>query len=863
MFQNRSRTTKTTPPPIDAAWWTASSKQIEGELGASSAGLSSAEARRRLQENGPNRLNAGLRKRPFTEILKRVRNPLVLLLLVSGGASALMGEGLNASIISTLVILSVAFDYIQEHRAEEAADKLRRSVAVMTTALRDGVACQVAVEDLVPGDVVLLVAGSLIPADGVVLTASDLFVQQAALTGEPFPVEKFADILPENDALDCATNAVFMGSSIISGMVKVLIVRTGEGTQLGKIGGVISKNRPSTAFEIGVRQFGYLILRITFLLVLVVLLVNGLAHRPWLESFLFSLALAVGLTPELLPMVVTVTLSRGALRLARRGVIVKRLSAMQNLGAMDILCTDKTGTLTEAKISLSCHVDIANQDNAHVLLLAYLNSYFESGVHTPLEDAILEHDHIDTGGWRKIDEVPFDFERRRLSVLLEHSAERFLIVKGAPEDVLKHCDYYQGNDRETQSWTARARSQAQETLEKLSLDGFRVLGIAWKKVKPDREHIALADENDLIFAGFAAFLDPPKKDAGDAIGELMKKGVAVKILTGDSDLVARYVCGIVGMPVQAVLMGDEIAKLDDHALSLRAEIANIFCRVNPIQKNRIIQALRARGHVVGYMGDGINDAPALHSADVSISVDSAVDVAKASADLIMLKHDLSTLAQGIDEGRRTFINIRKYIMMGTSSNFGNMFSMAGAALFLPFLPMLPVQILLNNMLYDLSETALPFDEVDPAERSSPQHWDIGLLRNFMLVLGPVSSLFDFATFYLLLTFLKASEPLFQTAWFVESLATQVLVVFVIRTQGNPFSSRPSRVLLITAAVVLLVAAYLPYSPMAPFFGLVPLPGAYFAALGLLVIVYLALAQVVKRFFYRFRQSPFQEAQGAR
>lgn len=853
MFRKKTESAVSESEHSTSCWWRSASTQ--DELHSSSAGLTDAEAQQRLRTYGPNRLSAPTHKHPFFEILDRLRNPLILLLLIAGAVSAVVGDATSAGIIALMVVLSVVFDYVQEHRAELAADRLRKSVALKATVRRDAIDREIAVEELVPGDVIRLSAGSLVPADGLILSATDLFVQQAALTGEPFPVEKHADIVPDDDALDCATNAVFMGSSIISGMASVLVVKTGEYTQLGIVGGAISQNRPPTAFDDGIRHFGYLILRVTFLLVLFVLLANGLAHRPWLESFLFSLALAVGLTPELLPMVVTVTLSRGALRLAKHGVIVKRLTSMQNLGAMDILCTDKTGTLTEAKISLSCHVNIANQDSSHVLELAYLNSSFETGVRTPLEDAILADEPVDIHAWSKLDEVPFDFERRRLSVLLQCSDERFLIVKGAPEDILMHCDSYEGPKTQAVPWTDQCRVLAKQTLDKLNTDGYRVLGIAWKRVPANIDHATLTDENNLIFAGYAAFLDPPKKDAGQTIANLSRKGIAVKILTGDSELVAQHVCNALGIPVTGVLMGHQIAKLDDRALSLQAEAANLFCRINPVQKSRLILALRKGGHVVGFMGDGINDAPALHNADISISVDTAVDVAKDSADLIMLKHDLAMLEDGVDEGRRTFVNIRKYIMMGTSSNFGNMFSMAGATLFLPFLPMLPTQVLLNNILYDLSETVLPLDKVDHEETATPQHWDIKLLRNFMLTMGPVSSLFDFVTFYLMLTVLNADEPLFQTGWFIESLATQILVIFIIRTRGNPFSSHPHPALWVATISILLAAVAIPFSPLAGFFGLVALPWPYFPGLSLLVLMYLALAQIVKVRFYRFNLAP--------
>jgi len=846
--------TQTNPPgPAghpDACWWR--SDAVLSSLHASLGGLSSAQARRRLRTFGPNRFDTAGRHRPCLEILSRLRNPLVLLLLVAGAVSAAVGETLSAGIIAFMVLLSVIFDYLQEHKAERAAENLRQMVALKTMAQRDGAYREIPVENLVPGDMIRLSAGSLVPADGLMIEATDLFVQQAALTGESFPVEKHPHAVPADDALDHAANAVFMGSSVISGTGTMLIVKTGKSTQLGLVGGVIAGRRPPTAFDMGLRQFGYLILRVTFLLVLFVLLANGLMKRPWLESSLFSLALAVGLTPELLPMIVTVTLSRGAIRLSKQGAIVKRLSAMQDLGAMDILCTDKTGTLTEAKISLSSHVDIAGRNNEHVLEWAYLNSRFETGVHTPLEDAILAEAHVDISAWVKVDEVPFDFERRRLSVLLRHRDESFLIVKGAPEDVLGHCNQYEEMNAQAMPWTAQSRALARETLRGLCANGYRVLGIAWKKAPAGATHARLEDENDLIFAGYAAFLDPPKKDAGEAIAHLTGQGIAVKILTGDSDLVARHLCDALGVPVTGVLMGREIALLDDHALSVRAESANLFCRISPIQKNRLVLALRRRGHVVGFVGDGINDAPALHSADVGISVDTAADVAKDSADMIMLRHDLGMLEEGVREGRRTFANIRKYIMVGTSSNFGNMLSMAGAVLFLPFLPMLPTQVLLNNVLYDLSETVLPLDGVDEADVQLPQHWDVTLLRNFMLILGPVSSLFDFVTFYLLLRMLEAGEALFQTSWFIESLTTQILVIFIIRTRGNPFFSHPHPALWAAAASLLLFAVALVFSPLAGLFGFVALPWPYFLALGFLVAMYLALAQWVKTLFYRSR-----------
>jgi P-type Mg2+ transporter len=847
-------------------WWQISLKETLRDLCTTKEGLTSAQAQLRLQQYGANRIEGAHRRSWLSAILQCLRNPLVLLLLVAGGVSALTGEAVSAGIVATMVLLSVVLDYLQEHRAEDAAERLAKSVAIRAQVVRDGITCERNVEELVPGDVVHLSAGSLIPADGLVLTSKHLFVQQAALTGEPYPAEKRSEAAVVgdgsdgngadaslSDALGRATNALFMGSSVLSGTATMLLCKTGRATELGRVARAVSSARPMTAFDNGIHQFGYLIMRVTLLLVLFVLLVNGIAHRPWLESFLFSIALAVGLTPELLPMIVTVTLSRGAIRLAKDKVIVKRLAAIQNLGAMDVLCIDKTGTLTEAKITLARHVNVLNEDDEHVLELAYLNSHFETRVRTSLEEAILAHDTINVDDWHKLDEVPFDFERRRLSVLIEKRNDRWLIVKGAPEDVLAHCNRVQVSGA-ISAWTAESRAAAEATLQLLSADGFRVLGVASKQVATDVESASIADEDQLVFAGFAVFLDPPKTDAGLAISKLSAKHVNVKILTGDSELVTQHVCKAIGIPVKGILLGSEIAALDDSALALHVERVNLFCRVNPIQKNRIVQALQSYGHVVGFMGDGINDAPALHSADVSITVDTAVDVAKAASDLIMMRHDLSMLDCGVREGRRTFGNIRKYIMMGTSSNFGNMFSMAGATLFLPFLPMMPTQILLNNFLYDLSQSALPFDEVDAKDLAAPQHWDTRVLRNFMLIMGPVSSLFDFATFYLLLNMFQANQPLFQTGWFIESLATQTLVILIIRTRGSPWASRPHPGLWIALVGVLAVAVALPFTPIGSIFGFVMLPPAYFIVLAILVVIYLLLAQLVKTVFFRSKLS---------
>jgi P-type Mg2+ transporter len=637
---------------------------------------------------------------------------------------------------------------------------------------------------------------------------------------------------------------------VVSGSAQAVIGRTGSGTALGQIAVSLAEAAPPTAFEIGTRRFGMLIMRLTVLLVLFTLLVNVALHRSLLESFLFAVALAVGLTPELLPMVVSVTLTRGALRMARLKVIVKRPSAIQDMGAMDVLCTDKTGTLTEARIRLERHVDATGQANANVLSLAYLNSYFESGLKSPLDDAILQHGEIDVSAWTKIDEVPFDFERRRVSVLVERDTARRLVVKGAPEDVLRLCTHYQDRAGNTVLLNAAAHRQIEALFDSLGEEGFRVLGIAWRDVALDHPHAVVSDESELVFAGFAAFLDPPKASAGEALRAMAASGIAVKIVTGDNERVTRHVCAQLGVPITGVLTGNEVATLHDDALRARVEGVNLFCRVNPSQKNRIILALKARGHVVGYLGDGINDAPSLHTADVGISVEGAVDVAKQAAAMILLENDLMVLHQGILEGRRTFGNVMKYIMMATSSNFGNMFSMAAATLVLPFLPMLPLQILLNNLLYDVSEISLPLDDVDAEDLAAPKRWDMAFIRNFMLTIGPISSLFDFLTFYLLLQLFGAQESLFRTGWFVESIATQVLVIFVIRTRRNPLRSHPNRWLVFTSLSVVFTAMVLPFTALAPYLGFVPLPPLYFGLLVALLVAYLVMVEGGKQWFYR-------------
>ncbi len=823
-------------------------------LHASGAGLSRWDAAEILRTAGPNQIGTAAPKRLLAAFAGRFRNPLVLVLLGAAAVSAFTGDVPSFAIITLIVLMSVILDVVQEHRAENAAERLRNQVALTAKTLRDGQAVDVPSAEIVPGDIVLLAAGDLVPADGRLIEAHDLYVNEALLTGEPYPAEKQVAPAPAKASQGAAPdpsfpgNLVFMGTSVVSGAAKVLVLATGQRAQLGSIAQALQKPPPPTAFALGIRDFGLMIVRFTVLLVLFVLLANLLMHRPPLQSFLFALALAVGLTPELLPMVVSVTLAYGALRLSRKSVIVKRLSAIHDLGSMDVLCSDKTGTLTDAHIMMARQVDLAGQDTDAVLRTALLNAALATGIKSPLDEAILAAGTVDLAAWRKIDEVPFDFERRRVSVLIEGEGRRLLVVKGAPEDVLGLAAQYEPRGSPACPLDPAARAAADATFNALGVEGYRVLGVAWREVEPDRGHADVADETGLTFAGFLAFQDPPKAGAHDALRELASLGVALKVVTGDNEQVTRHVCGELGLAVAGTLSGPELDALTDEALGARLAGTTLFCRVTPQQKSRVIGASRRLGHVVGYIGDGINDAPSLHAADIGFSVDTAVDVAKDAACMILLRKDLGVLAEGVREGRRTFANILKYITMGTTSNFGNMFSMAAGVLFLPFLPMLPIQILLNNLLYDLSEMAIPMDRVDDAMVARPRHWDLALIRKFMWVLGPLSSVFDFVTFGLLLRVFGAGEALFHTAWFVESLATQVLVIFVIRTT-QPLRDWPHPWLVASSLSAFALAVALPYSPLAPWLGFVPVPAAMMGALALVTVAYLLVVFGVKHFFF--------------
>jgi Mg2+-importing ATPase len=817
-------------------------------------GLSTAEAGARLMEYGPNLVATHRRRRLFLEFLSRFSNPLILVLLLASGISALTGDAISFIIISIVVVISVTLDFIQEYRAEQAAENLKASVAVRASVIRDGVRRELPVSELVPGDMVLLSAGDLIPADGTVIEASDFFVNQALLTGEPYPVEKHPGEARDPDEAAARTaNFVCMGTSVVSGSARVEIQQTGARTTLGQIAGALNVKPPSTAFEQGTKAFGLMIMRVAAVMVVAVLVINIAYHRQLLESFLFAVALAVGITPSLLPMIVSVCLARGALRMAANKVIVKRLAAIDDLGSMEVLCTDKTGTLTEARIRLVQHIDVLGIDSERVLLLAYLNSSFETGIRSPLDDAILQHEgHPAIEQWHKVDEVPFDFERRRVSVLVDNGRSRLLIVKGAFEDILRLSTRYESSAPDSlHPLDTAMRKRLREYFNQFSRDGLRVLGIAWRPVSLDHPHAVVNDETELVFAGFAVFLDPPKLSAMKAVQDLQSSGVALKVVTGDNELVTQHLCTQLGLKVEGVLTGADIEHLDDHALRAHVERTTLFCRVTPIQKNRIILALKACGRVVGFLGDGINDAPPLHSADVGLSVDSAVDVAKEAADLILLESDLGVLHAGVLEGRRTLGNAMKYIMMAMSTNFGPMCSMVGASLIVPFLPLLPEQVLLNNLLYDFSVLPIPMDNVDADYLARPRKWDMTFVRNFMMAMAPALTGFDFLTFLILLRVLHAHEVLFHTGWFVEQTVAQQLAIFAIRTRGNPLRSMPHPWLTVTVLGVAALSVALPLLPIGPYLGFTAPAPVFFGVLLVMMIAFLFVLEGLKRLFYSY------------
>lgn len=833
-----------------SSWWKLDAQTLYALLDCTSQGLDSQAASRRLAQVPAQSRLAGLRGGARL-LLRRFASPLVLILLIAGSVSASLGEIGNALIIASIVLMSVMLDAFQEARSAQAAQKLQQSVAQKATVVRDDQSVRILATDVVPGDLLVLEAGDIVAADAWLVSSQHLQVNQALLTGESFPVEKSAAApnTPAEQAIDAA-HAVLAGTAIHSGSATAIAVLTGARSELGRIGAKISQREMPTAFEVDIQRFGYFIMRLTVFLVLFVLLVNALFHRPWLESFLFAIALAVGLTPELLPMVVSVTLARGAIRLARKYVIVKQLAVIQNLGTMDVFCTDKTGTLTEARIRLDRTVDVTGSRSDGVATLLQLNSHYAVNSNSALDDAVLSAFKAPLDAWNALAQLPFDFDRRGAGTLVNGPSGVQLIIKGAPEDVLRLCaSFAPGGNGPSMPLTDAMRQQAVQTLNGMENDGFRVLAIASKRLADGCSSVRADEASDMTLHGYAAFADPPKRGAASALKALRARGVQIKVISGDSERVTRHVCAQLRLPVKGVLTGAQLAAMDTDTLRGLVEKTTLFCRMTPAQKERVVLACKHQGHTVGYMGDGINDAPALHAADVGISVESASDVAREAARVILLRRSLSVVHDGVLEGRRTYMNVFKYIMMGTSSNFGNMFSMAGAALFLPFLPMLPVQLLLNNMLYDLSELPIPLDNVDPEDVALPRRLDIGLIRRFMVTIGPVSSAFDFITFYLLLHVLNATEAEFQTCWFVESLCTQVLVIFIIRTRRNPFFSRPNVLLAAACFMIVAVALWLPLGPLSGPFSFVAPPPLFYVVLGPLVACYLAAVQEIKRRFF--------------
>ena len=831
------------------------------KLDTSLEGLPAQEADQRLRHYGPNAVAHEKHKNPARRIVELLLTPLSLLLVGLAVVNYFTGGAKSAAVIAVMVVLSTLLSFIQEFRSGKAAERLKAMVHTTATVLRkdNGKPTEVPLTRVVPGDIVHLSAGDIVPADARVVAARDLFVNQSALTGEASPVEKFGDAVANGtqSALELA-NAVFMGTNVVSGSATIAVAATGPHTYFGSIAADVAVDRQLTSFDRGVTRFTWLIIRFMAVMVPLVFLINGFTKGNWLEALLFAVAVAVGLTPEMLPMIVTINLAKGALAMAGKKVIVKRLNAIQNLGAMDVLCTDKTGTLTQDKVILEKHVNVFGEESEHVLEFAYLNSFHQTGLKNLLDLAVLDridvHERLEVDSkYSKIDEIPFDFQRRRMSVIVaQRGGPHILICKGAVEEVFAICASTEQHGKEIPMPQSHAAELGALT-QGYNDDGFRVIAVAYKRLPDSKITYSVADEKDLVLAGYIAFLDPPKESAGAAIAALHAHGVSVKILTGDNDGITRTVCRHVGLPVEGVLLGGVIDALSDDELADRAGRTCVMAKLAPAQKARIIRVLMDRGHVVGFLGDGINDGPALKTADVGVSVDTAVDIAKESADIILLEKNLLILKDGVIEGRKVFSNITKFIKMGASSNFGNMLSVLGASAFLPFLPMAPVQILVNNLLYDFSQTAIATDNVDDEFVKEPRKWDIRNIGRFMVFIGPISSLFDYLTFATLIYGFGAwhNATLFQTGWFLESLLSQTLIVHVIRTGRIPFvQSRPSLALALTTICVCLFGLWLPYSPFATAIGLTPLPAGYGLALLAILGGYLLLTQLVKGWIVR-------------
>jgi Mg2+-importing ATPase len=838
-------------------YWHQPLVDLFNQLDTSPSGLNTAEATRRLKIVGPNSVRQRTSLTRLNLFVRQFKEPLMLILLFAVIVSVLAGEWLDAAVVMAVIIGSAALTFVQEYNAANAVEKLLARVQVKASVLRDGHPVSIPMDAVVPGDVAVLSAGNLIPGDGILLQAKDCYVNQAVLTGETFPVEKKPGPVAERSPMAERSNSLFMGTSLRSGTATMLVVHTGKNTAFGEIAGRLSLRAPETDFERGIRNFGYLLVQVVMILVVFVFAINVLSAKPPVDSLLFAIALAVGIAPELLPAVITITLSRGAQRMADQGVIVRRLNAIENFGVMDVLCTDKTGTLTEGTIQLNGALDLQGQPTEVVLTAAYLNAQFQAGLSNPLDEAILaagKLQHLDISTYTKLDEIPYDFVRKRLSVAVrDPKGEYRLITKGALDNVLAVCDSVADNNG-VAPLDSRRNESIHQQFAAWSAQGFRVLGLAAKSV-PDQSSFARADEQGMTFQGFLLFYDPPKSDIKETLAGLTRLGVKLKIITGDNRQVAQYIAGQVGLPVTGVLSGAELNDRSDEALLHLVDRTDLFVEVDPNQKERIIRALQRAGHVVGYMGDGINDAPALHVADVGISVDRAVDVAKEAADFVLLEHSLRVLQDGIVNGRRTFANTIKYVFTTTSANFGNMFSMAGISLVLPYLPMLAKQILLNNFLSDIPGMAIAGDDVDQDWIERPHRWDVKFIRNFMIIFGLVSSVFDYLTFGILLVVFEAIPLQFRTAWFVESLMTELVIALVVRTRRPFFRSKPGRWLLGTTLGVALVTLLIPYlPPLDSLFGFTPLPVPILLSLLVITSLYVIAAEIAKQVFYK-RFSP--------
>jgi Mg2+-importing ATPase len=830
-------------------FWTRPPELLWQDLHSSPRGLSQAEAEQRLESYGENVLTARQEFTPFKLLLNQFKSPIVLILIFATLMSAFLQDWPDAIIILVIVIGSALLSFFQENNAHNAADKLRTQLTIKSLVLRDEQKISLPIEQIVPGDVVFLSAGSLVPADAVVIEAKDFFVNQAVLTGETYPVEKFPGVTADKASLTQRTNMVFMGTNVRSGDATALIATTGSSTAFGQIAARLNIRPPETEFERGIRHLGFLLTEFMLVLVLAIFALNVYFNKPVLDSLLFSVALAVGLTPQLLPAIININLSKGSQLMAGLGVIVRRLEALENFGSMDTLCTDKTGTLTLGVVKLDNIMDIQGNPDQQPYRYAYLNAYFQTGMANPLDDAILAYQSLELTGVEKVDEIPYDFVRKRLTVVVRENGQLTMLTKGAFDEVLKVCTQAQLGT-ESKPIDPQLTDSIRKLYQGWSEQGFRVLGVAIKPIGDHPGNFTRADELDMAFVGFLLFFDPPKEGILSTIQDLEQLGVQLKIITGDNQLVARHTAQSIGLNIAGVVTGDQMADMRDAALLYAVQHNNIFAEVDPSQKERIILSLKKAGQVVGYMGDGINDAPSLHSADVGISVNNAVDVAKEAADFVLLKNDLEVLRQGIIQGRKTFTNTLKYVFMATSANFGNMFSVAGASLFLNFLPMLPKQILLINFLTDLPEMTIASDRVDDAMIQRPHRWDVGFIRRFMLVFGSLSSIFDLLTFGVLLWIMHADQALFHTGWFIESVLSAGLVVFAIRTR-NPFlKSHPSRTMLLVTLVVGVVALLLPYSPLANILGLKPVSLPTLGMLAGIIILYFISAELMKRWFYQ-------------